>query len=60
MELDKLKKEYSILKEKYKLPSFKEMDENFEIHKIERESNVLLKNVRKIMMEKIVSSLGFI
>jgi len=60
MELDELKKAYSKLEKKYGLPSFKELNENFEIEKIERDTEILLRDVRKVMMEKVVNSLGFL
>lgn len=60
MELKEIKKEYEKLAMKYKLPGFGELNENFEIEKIEIESDTFLRAVRKIMMEKIVNSLGFI
>jgi len=60
MELAKLKKDYLVLAEKYKLPSFKELNENFEIEKIDKDTDILLRDVRKVMMEKIVNSLGFL
>ena len=60
MDLKELKKHYEILSKKYKLPSFKELNEDFDIEKIDKESDILLKVVRKVMMEKIVNSLGFI
>jgi len=55
-----LKKHYGNLAKKYKLPSFKEMNENFEIEKIDKESSTLLRTVRKIAMEKVVNSIGFL
>ncbi len=60
MELKELKKIYEILSRKYKLPSFKELNEDFDIEKIDKESDILLKVVRKIMMEKIINALGFL
>jgi hypothetical protein len=60
MEVKELKKMYEELGKKFKLPSFKELDENFEIFKIDRESDALLRAVRKQMMEKIVNSVGFV
>ena len=60
MKLDELKKSYSALASKYKLPKFVELNEDFEIEKIKRESDALLRVIRKIMMEKIISSLGFV
>jgi len=60
MELKELKKNYGVLAKKYKLPSFAELDGAFEIYKIDRESDTLLRDVRKHTMEKVVNSLGFV
>jgi len=60
MELSELKKEYARLMEKYGLPTFKELNESFEIEKIDKESEILLRNIRKFMMEKIVNSMNFV
>jgi len=60
MEVEELKKKYSAFGKKYKLPSFKELNDDFEIEKIERDSDTFLKVVRKQMMEKIMNLLGFI
>lgn len=60
MELKDLKKEYSVLQKKYKLPSFKELNEDFEIDKIDRETETTLRLIRKVMMEKISNSLAFL
>jgi hypothetical protein len=60
MELKEFKSKYGKLEKKYKLPTFMELNENFEIEKIERESDILLRAVRKVLMEKIMNSLGFI
>jgi len=55
-----LKKEYSVLAVKYKLPKFKELNEDFEIEKCDKQSETLLRLIRKLMMEKVISSLGFV
>lgn len=60
MNLTELKGSYSVLEKKYKLPSFSELNENFEIEKIRKGQETLLRTVRKTMMEKVVNSLGFI
>jgi hypothetical protein len=60
MELKNLKESYAKLSKKYNLPLFKELNENFEIEKIDRDTEILLRNIRKVMMEKIVSSLNFL
>ena len=56
MELKDLKKEYGKLEKKHKLPSFKEVNETFEIDKIENESDCLVREVRKIIMDKIINT----
>ena len=58
MELVDFKKEYSILQKKYKLPSFSDLNENFEIDKFDKDGDCILRVVRKMMMEKIVNSLA--
>lgn len=60
MELDELKKEYSKYEKKYKLPSFAKLNEDFEIDKIERESDCFIRIVRKTMIEKVVNSINFL
>ena len=60
MDLKILKKEYDVLAKKHKLPNFHEINEPFDIEKIDRESLTLLKQVRKVMMEKVVNILGFV
>ncbi len=59
MNLIDLKKEYSMLEKKYQLPSFKMVNEAFEIDKIDKNTDCLLRAVRKSMMEKVVNTLGF-
>jgi hypothetical protein len=53
LDLDELKQRYSILKEKYSLPDFKVVNENFEIENIDPESELIIKAIRKHMTEKI-------
>ncbi|MEM4259403.1 MAG: hypothetical protein QXS38_01400 [Candidatus Pacearchaeota archaeon] len=60
MDLTDLKKRYAVLEKKYKLPDFKELNENFEIEKIRKGQETLLRTIRKTMMEKIINSMGFI
>lgn len=60
MELAQLKSAYEKLKDKHKLPSFDKINNDFDIDKIDRESDVLLKVIRKVMLEKIINSLNFI
>lgn len=60
MELADLKKSYNDYEKKYKLPGFNELNEQFEIEKIDKESSILMRVIRKVMMDKIVNSLGFL
>lgn len=60
MELEKLKKDYDILSKKYRLPSFRELNEEFEIEKItDRDTELVLKNVRRCVIEKIAAITRF-
>ena len=59
--LEKLKKEYEILRKKFDLPTFKEMNEDFEIEKLqERETETLSREIRRLMTEKNSAYLKFI
>jgi len=60
MELKDLKKNYEELVKRHKIPSFKELNEEFEIDRIERESDCPLRSVRKAMMDKIVKYIQFV
>ena len=60
MELNEIKKQYHLIQKKYNLPAFDNLNENFEIDKIERETVCLARLIRKVMMEKIVNSVGFL
>jgi len=60
MELTDLKKQYFVLEKRHKIPSFNAVNEDFEIDKIDKESDCLIRIVRKIMMEKIVNTLQFL
>lgn len=58
--LDKLKKEYEKLRKKYSLPSFEDLNEDFEIEKLqERETETLSREIRRAMAEKNVAYLKF-
>jgi hypothetical protein len=60
MDIEKLKKEYAVLEKKHKLPSFSELNSAFEIEKIDDETELLAKNIRKTMIEKILNSLSWL
>ena len=60
-ELEKLKKDYAVLEKKYKLPSFKELNEDFDIEKsAEHETDFILREIRKLVMDKVVAYLRFV
>ncbi len=58
--VDELKKEYGKYKEKYGMPEFAKVNGYFEIEKIDRKSDCFLRVIRKVIMEKVVSSLTFL
>ncbi len=59
--LEKLKKDYEKLRKKYRIPSFKDLNEAFDIEEAaEIESDCILRQIRKRMMDKVVAYLRFI
>src|SRR3989338_5772892 len=59
--LNELKKRYKAVQDKYKLPDFSYLNENFEIEKLaESETELLLREIREIILEKAVAYLRFI
>ncbi len=59
--LEEMKKDYLVLQKKYSLPSFRELNEEFDIEKVsENETECLLREIRKNIMEKVISYLRFI
>ena len=59
--LEKLKKEYKKLQEKYKLPPFNELNEDFSIEKAaENETDFVIREVRRQISEKAYNYLRFI
>jgi len=60
-ELEILKKSYKIIQEKYNLPSFEELNENFNIEKAaETETDILIREVRKYVGDKLFNYMRFI
>lgn len=55
-----LKNSYKKLSDKYNLPSYKELDEDFDINKVDSVEDTLLRDIRKIMFGKFASVLNFI
>ncbi len=60
MKLDILKKEYKKYQKKYKLPDFSDLNQEFEIEKIqEKETEFLLREIRRAISDKIAAFLRF-
>ena len=60
-ELSKLKKDYEKLRQKYRLPSFDELNVEFEIEKLQdRETDFLVRQVRRAIIEKVAVVLRFL
>lgn len=58
--IDDLKKQYEPLRKKYNLPEFSKLNEEFEIEKIqEKETEFLLREIRRVISEKIAAFLRF-
>jgi hypothetical protein len=58
--LAEIKKQYEHIRRKYKLPDFDEMNKEFEIEKVqERETDFILREVRKAISEKVGAFLRF-
>ena len=58
--LEMIKKTYKELEKKYNLPNFKELDEDFDISKVDCTIETLLRDIRKTMFGKFASVLNFI
>ena len=54
MKLIEFKKVYEEIKKKHSLPSFQDLNIDFDIGRIRRDSGNLIRDIRRIMMEKIV------
>ena len=61
MDLKKLKDQYAELQKRYHLPEFSALNHDFDIEKLqENESDVLLREIRRTMLEKNLSYTRFI
>ncbi len=59
--LVELKKNYEQYTKRYKLPSFHELNRDFEAERVyERETDFLLREIRKVMMDKVLGYLRFV
>ena len=61
MSLQELKKQYEKLKKKYNLPTFSELNEDFEIEKLqERDTDTLSREIRRAMADRNLVYLRFV
>jgi len=59
--LQELKKKYEKLRKKYNLPSFENMNRDFEIEKLqERETETLIREIRRAIADKNIAYLKFV
>lgn len=59
--LDVLKRNYESFRKKYPLPPFQQLNEEFEIERIaDRETDMLLREIRKAITEKSIAFLRFV
>lgn len=58
--LNELKDKYEILRKKYTLPSFYELNKVFDIEEIDSESDFLLRKIRRYISEKLAGYMRFI
>ncbi len=59
--LEKLKKDYEVLKKEYNLPNFEKLNEDFYIEKIsDSETEILIREVRKFIGDKMMNYMRFI
>ena len=60
-DLENLKKDYEKIQRKHGLPSFQELNEDFQIEKVaEVETDFLVREIRKFMADKFSNYLRFI
>lgn len=59
--LENLKDAYKVIQKKYKLPSFRDMNEDFHIEKIaESETELIISEVRKFVADKLANYMRFV
>jgi len=58
--LKEFKEKYSVLQKEYSLPEFEKLNREFEIEKIDKETDIFLKSIRKVVMEKVLNALNFL
>lgn len=60
MKLSEFKEKYGVLAKKHKLPSFEEINKDFDIDRTCYETDFLLRMIRRSMKDKITSYLSFL
>jgi hypothetical protein len=59
--LERFKEKYEILRSKYSLPNFEDINHDFEIEKIaDKETDLLIRNIRREILEKITNYMRFL
>lgn len=59
--LEKLKENYKVIEKRYDLPSFEKLNEDFQIEKAaEMETDILIREVRKFMADKLAGYMRFV
>ncbi len=58
--IEKLKKDYEVLRKKHSLPTFEELNEDFQIEKMDPDSDFLIREVRRWVSEKSVNYLKLV
>ena len=59
--LEKLKKDYEVIRKKHDLPSFEKLNEDFQIEKAaEVETDILIREVRRFIADKLAGYMRFI
>ena len=58
--LKELKENYALFQKKYTLPSFEKLNEDFQIEKIDFETDFIIREIRKIISDKLVNYLKIV
>jgi len=59
-DVEEIKEKYEKLKKKYNLPNFDDVNKDFDIIKVDENSETMLRDIRKTIMAKYSSVLGFV
>jgi len=58
--LNELKEKYEVLRQKYSLPDFNDLNKVFDIEELDSESDFLIRKIRRFMSEKLAGYMRFI